>query len=158
MQDEPTTVNGLAASLQAACNASSTLRMCHLLPIELTAAPAQPQDSSEAVPDGCAAAILSGTLLGPAAPLKLTQLNRMRVLECMLYARLMRPAACEGAAGDAFRSGLLSIEQSRALVPLLHSDPMVRPGTLYIVSAIPRFILDSWAVPSQQFSSLGRWA
>lgn len=125
MQDERTTVNGLAASFQAACNTSSTLRMCHVLPLVLTAAPAQPEANSEAAPDGSPGAVLSGMLLQPAAPLKLTQLNRMRVLESMLSARLMQPAAYMGASGDAFRTGLLSIEQSRELVPLLHSDPMV---------------------------------
>ena len=76
--------------------------------------------------------MLSGTLLQPAAPLKLTQLKSMRVLESMLSARLMKPGACVGVGGDAFRSGLLSIEQSRALVPLLHRDPMVCTNELFL--------------------------
>lgn len=130
MQDEATVVNGLAAAFQAACSASSTKRLCHLLPLELTVAPV-PQDHDPAASPP-QTALLSGMVVQPAAPLKLTQLNRMRVLESMLSARLMRPAASEGSAGDEFRSGVLSIEQSRALVPLLHGDPMVCPRLCFV--------------------------
>lgn len=124
-------MNGLAAAFQAACNASSTVRLCHLLPLELSVLPQQSSDAAPAEPPK--PAMLSGMVVQPAAPLKLTQLNRMRVLESMLSARLMRPAASDGTAGEAFRSGLLSIEQSRSLVLLLHGDPMVRPPLLLAV-------------------------
>eukprot|EP00892_Ulva_mutabilis_P009300 jgi/Ulvmu1/6742/UM030_0077.1 len=126
--DEATIVNGLAATFQAACSASSTVRLCHLLPLELTVAPL-PQPDEEGAPTP-QTAHLTGTVVQPAAPLKLTQLHRMRVLESMLSARLMRPGASDGTAGEAFRSGLLSIEQSRALVPLLHGDPMASRAPL----------------------------
>lgn len=66
---------------------------------------------------------LTGTLLQPAVSVSLTQLHRMRVLDCLLSARLMHGDG--DTSDDRFRSGLLSIEQSRSLVPLLHSDPMV---------------------------------
>ena len=129
LQDEIAVVSSLASAFQAACNTSSLPRLCHLLPMHLTAALSTPLESayptSEAEGDQAAEppVQLSGTVLQPNVSVSLTQLHRMKVLECMLTARLMHGGAENE--DDRFRSGVLSIEQSRSLVPLLHVDPMV---------------------------------
>lgn len=129
LQDDVATVSSLASAFQAACNTSSLPRLCHLLPMELTAAlcnPTQllyPPPAGEPAPRSGPSVQLSGIVLQPNVSVSLTQLHRMKVLQCMLSARLMHGVAEDE--DERFRSGLLSIEQSRSLVPLLYADPMV---------------------------------
>lgn len=129
VQDEIAVVSSLASAFQAACNTSSLPRLCHLLPMQLTAALSTPFESAYPKPESEEAqpaeppVQLSGIVLQPNVSVSLTQLHRMKVLQCMLTARLMHGGAENEDAR--FRSGVLSIEQSRSLVPLLHVDPMV---------------------------------
>ena len=145
MQDEIAAVSSLASAFQAACNTSSLPRLCHLLPMQLTAGLSTPLESAypTAGPEGDQAAEppvqLSGTVLQPNVSVSLTQLHRMKVLECMLTARLLHGGAEHE--DDRFCSGVLSIEQSRSLVPLLHVDPMVRYLSPYTRSSSPLFTL-----------------
>jgi hypothetical protein len=127
LQDEIEIVSALAGAFQAACNANPPPPPghSHLMPMLLRASlpnlPSAPRPT------------LHGTLLRPAAAVNFTPLHCARVYQCALAATLMHPT-CSHAATDAavdsarmFRSGLLSIEQTRELVPLVPSDPLVRP-------------------------------
>jgi hypothetical protein len=77
---------------------------------------------------------LTGTLVRPSMNLSFTPLHRCRVYECRLAAALMHEAFSERAACAAdsaegcgmFRSGPLTVDQSRSLVPLDVSDSLVR--------------------------------
>lgn len=127
MQDVAT-VGALAGMFQAACNAAtSAAPASRLLPLQLRLQLDRSLDAPQLR--------LSGMLLRAAAPLRLTPLHRMRVMSCVLAASLAHqaasvtsePATLRGlASGAAFRSGPLTLDQSRALVPLQSSDPLVR--------------------------------
>lgn len=132
VQDEIADVSSLADRFQAACNACARTRCTYsrLLPMCLSVQHDARSASRE----------LRGMLLRPAAAMTFTPLHRMRVYECVLAASLAyeadaldAPAARKGTDYvHSFRHGLLTIDQSRSLVPLQATDPLVRCPTRLI--------------------------
>ena len=121
MQDV-TLVSALAIKFQAACNASQPCLPVLPMQLSLVRQGAQAGGSSWS---------LQGMCVRATAPITFTPLHRARVYECVLSASLMQSSLSESAdgmaAGHAFRQGLLTVDQTRAAVPLLTTDPLVRP-------------------------------
>jgi hypothetical protein len=121
VQDDITAISTLASNFQAACDSQLPITHSRLLPFTLQTC-RRPGGAVEVI----------GTLVRPAMSLTFTPLHRCRIYECRLAASLMHEAASEQAALTAaegsgmFRTGPLTVDQSRSLVPLDVSDNLVR--------------------------------
>jgi hypothetical protein len=118
-QVEPAELAELAATFEASCQCQQ-FKLLDMLPAVLTVAASS------------ADVHLSGVILRPAVHGRITPIHRMRVVHCALAASLQMDSSLarrnSGVAGVArpHSSGLLTVDQSRALVPLECSDPLVR--------------------------------